>query len=262
MTKRLLDIVRAKDDPPEVAVVFANTGQEDERTLEFVDRCDKHFGFGVVWVEATAQFASSVVDYYTAARNGEPFEAIIAKYGIPNPSFPHCTRELKLRPITGYVRSLGWKAKSYDVAIGIRIDEIDRMRADAAAQRILYPLVKWGVRKQDVVAWWSRQPFDLEVPEHRGNCVTCWKKSYRKLLTIAKDDPGAFRFFDRMERNYPNAGAGVGPRTFFRKHLTAQDILTAAQQPFNRFEDRNGEQMELDLAGGCGESCEVFTDAA
>jgi hypothetical protein len=267
MAKRLLDLVRAKANPPEVAIVFANTGQEDERTLEFVDRCDKTFGFGVVWVEAHVNAGKKgctarVVDYASASRAGEPFEAVIGKYGIPNPSYPHCTRELKMNPIKDYVRGLGWKAGSYDLAIGIRVDEIDRMRADAQQERIIYPLVKWGVRKQDVVSWWQRQPFDLEIPEHRGNCVTCWKKSYRKLLTIARDDPGAFAFFDRMEREYPHAGAGEGPRTFFRKNMTARDILAASAMPFDAFVDRNGEQMEMDLGGGCGESCEVFTDAA
>jgi hypothetical protein len=32
-------------------VVFANTGQEREETLEFVKQCDDHFGFGTVWIE-------------------------------------------------------------------------------------------------------------------------------------------------------------------------------------------------------------------
>ena len=33
-----------KDD--NVLVIFANTGREREETLEFVDKCDKHFNLG------------------------------------------------------------------------------------------------------------------------------------------------------------------------------------------------------------------------
>lgn len=36
----------------EILVVFANTGQENEKTLEFVDKCDLFFGFNTVWLEA------------------------------------------------------------------------------------------------------------------------------------------------------------------------------------------------------------------
>ncbi|BDE26073.1 hypothetical protein OCUAc20_45730 (plasmid) [Acinetobacter baumannii] len=33
-------------------VTFANTGIEHEKTLEFVDKCDKYFNFNTVWLEA------------------------------------------------------------------------------------------------------------------------------------------------------------------------------------------------------------------
>ena len=32
--------------------VFANTGEENEETLEFVEKCSDYFGFNVIWVEA------------------------------------------------------------------------------------------------------------------------------------------------------------------------------------------------------------------
>lgn len=30
--------------------------------------------------------------------------------------------------------------------------------------------------KEDVLNWWKQQPFDLQIPEHLGNCVFCIKR--------------------------------------------------------------------------------------
>src|SRR3990167_6661723 len=74
----------------EMIVVFANTGEENEKTLEFVNKCDKELGFNTVWVEAITNsihgqgIKAKIVTFETASRNGEPFEQMIAKHGIPN----------------------------------------------------------------------------------------------------------------------------------------------------------------------------------
>lgn len=106
MTKLLLDNF---SDQYEFIVTFANTGMEDTRTLDFVNNCDKYFGFSTVWLEADVYHNQrkgtgfKIVTYETASRNAEPFEEVVRKYGIPNPAFPHCTRELKLAPMRAYL---------------------------------------------------------------------------------------------------------------------------------------------------------------
>jgi hypothetical protein len=268
MLRRLLDTVR----DTEVVTMFANTSQEDDRTLEFVDRVDREWGAKVVWLEAIVHDGHGegtthrVVDFATANRAGDVFESAIAKYGIPNKSFPgSCTRELKLRPTTSYLRSIGWGPGTYDTAIGIRADEMDRMDSMAEKKRFIYPLAKSGITKQDVLAFWSAQPFDLQVPEHLGNCTWCWKKSLRKHLTIAIERPEAFDFPRRMEAKYANAGAGEGVRTFFRSHMTVQDIFDKATAPFERFTENRVVQLPLglmDVPDGCSESCEIYVDGS
>ena len=37
----------------EIVFVFANTGLENEQTLEFVQKCDEHFKLNVQWVVAS-----------------------------------------------------------------------------------------------------------------------------------------------------------------------------------------------------------------
>lgn len=258
-------LIEEKAPNQDIVVIFANTGQEHEKTLEFVNKCDKSFAFNVVWVEAVVSEARGVgtsfkvVDFDSASRDGGPFEAFIKKYGIPNRNFPQCTRETKLRPITAYARSIGWCAKTYDTAIGIRSDEIDRVNPKHKDERIIYPLIDMEITKEDVIAFWKSQPFDLEIPEHYGNCVWCWKKSLRKHLTIIREHPEFMDFPRRMMEMYPDAGPGVmdRPRRFFRGSLTVEDLENKAQSDFNVFVDKN-HNYELDAQGSCGESCEVF----
>lgn len=260
MTKLLL---KERDNWKDVIVIFANTGQEDERTLEFVHNCDVSFDFNTVWIEAAVNLEKGkgttfqVVDYETASRDGKPFENVIAKYGIPFTKSPHCTRELKQYPIQAYIRSLGLKKSEYSMAIGIRVDEIDRMSENASANSLIYPLVSHNVTKQDVLNWWRGQPFDLEIPEHYGNCLWCWKKSFRKLFTLLEERPEVFDFPERMEKLYGQRGAiaqKIGKDVkFFRGFKSVQDLKDMASQGYDTFVDKH----YLDISNGCSESCEV-----
>lgn len=44
------------DKYPNVIYVFLNTGKEEEKTLQFVDKCDKEWGLNVIWLEAKIQY--------------------------------------------------------------------------------------------------------------------------------------------------------------------------------------------------------------
>lgn len=283
MSKLILENMRSDYD--EIRCVFANTGQENEETLRFVDQCDKAFGLSVTWVEAeVAQehgqgTRARVVDFVTASRDGAPFEAVIAKYGIPNQNYPHCTRELKGNPIRAYAKSIGWDRGSFDTAIGIRSDEIDRMVPKAREQRLIYPLVsRFPHTKPKVNEFWARQSFRLRLKGYQGNCKWCWKKSLRKHLTIITEDPEAYEFPERMESEHALSGAGVGERVFFRGPRSTADLrrIAATKQFTPATDDAREYQVDLldwlslnpladdDLdACGAGESCEVeFGDAA
>ena len=254
--------------------MFANTGQENEETLQFVDQCDKAFGLNVIWIEAVtpAEWGVGarcrVVTFETADREGRVFEEMIRKHGIPNRAQPLCSKELKSRPIKRWARESGWLPGTYDLAIGIRTDEIDRMSPTAREQRIIYPLVsRFPHTKPQVNEFWTRQPFRLPLKGYQGNCKWCWKKSLRKHLTIISESPEAYAFPERMEAEYPHAGTNKTgePRRFFRDNLSVSDLRTmAAAKGFTPAED-DARQYQTDLLGWldadldqCGsESCEV-----
>lgn len=275
MTKMLLDYFREFEPQREVVVTFANTGQEHEKTLEFVRNCDLAYNFGVIWLEAVVNpergkaTGHKVVNFDTAARRGEPFEAVISKYGIPNKMYNHCTRETKLQPMISYYNSIGWKHGEYSVAIGIRADEMDRVSMNAIKKGAFYPCVDAGITKEDIRTWWAEQHFNLDIPEHLSNCTWCWKKSLRKLMTLSQTNPEVFDFPRRMEREHAMSGGQrrdgsvKEPRRFFRENNTVDSIFAkAAEGNFEPFVDDKfiPFDSDLDVGGSCGESCEVFAD--
>lgn len=277
MTEKLLEKHSKTHD---IRVTFANTGKEAPEALEFVDNCDRlKFGGRVIWLEAVVDpehgkgIRHKVVDFQSAARNGEPFRQVIAKYGIPGPAHPQCSDRLKRQVMESYFESIGWRPTTrnplYDTAIGIRSDEADRMHPNRKELRLIYPLVNWCVRKEHVNKALQSWPFQLGHEEHIGNCVTCWKKTIRKLATVYQERPGEFDFNREMESKYGplKAENEHGERRFFRGYRKVDDIQSIAESPnFTPWSPSLESQLmlfspDLDVpAGPCGsgESCEVY----
>lgn len=267
-----------------IVFVFANTGLENEETLEFVEQCDKYFKLNIQWIEAEVIHEHRKgtkyyhTDYDNASRNGEPFEQVIKKYGIPNQTNPICTRELKAVTIASFGKQW-FNGEKYDTAIGIRVDEIDRINDKAKEKRFIYPLINKDMipsTKPMINFYWKNMPFRLNLKGYQGNCKTCWKKSFKKLYQIAKENPKAFDFMDRMEQEYGNyfppqraekfIAEGKELPTdikFFRNHTSAKQILEESKNwngVVKNDSDVYNYQLEIDLLGG--ESCEVFSECS
>lgn len=290
MTKMLLDHF---SDQYDFIVTFANTGLEHEKTLEFVNNCDKYFGFNTVWLEAVVDpekgkgTTHKIVNFETASRNGEPFHDVIKKYGIPNPSYLHCTRELKLQVMHSYLRSIGINHKDILTAIGIREDETRRVNKKADEVKITYPLIDlFPSDKQDVLNWWSFQKFDLGIEEWDGNCKACYKKSFKKIFKQLDSDQTVLDFHLEMEAKYPRVGNSKEyiktpylddngeqiydendqplvkykrrpDRVFFRGNVSAKQLR---EMWIDHKKNPDYEDLQLWIFdGGCSESCEVYT---
>jgi 3'-phosphoadenosine 5'-phosphosulfate sulfotransferase (PAPS reductase)/FAD synthetase len=198
--------------PPETVVCFANTGKEEEATLRFVDRCSHEWGVPITWVEYRAEAPGyALVDFATASRDGEPFEAIIRKRNyLPNPVTRFCTSELKIRPMHKFVQLAGWE--EWDEFIGIRADEhrrVSKIRArghstETTKETMCMPLAEAGVTVQDVNAFWDSQPFNLELltvngRTLEGNCDLCFLKPPAQRLALIAARPERTQWWIRME---------------------------------------------------------------
>jgi hypothetical protein len=266
---------RLKEEYPDTVFIFANTGQENEETLEFVNECDKAFGLSVVWIEAVINPIKGkgstyrVTNFKDADRTGRIFDEMMGVYGLPNPAFPHCSRETKTVPMTKWAND---NFDSYEMAIGIREDELDRINPNYKEKGLIYPLAfKWPTTKNEINRWWRDMPFRLNLKHYQGNCKWCYKKAFEKLAWIAKETPEVFDFPEAMEDKHrfsgnrdtmPKEGARI-----FRNSMTVKDIRAMsliATEPADESKDYNmsgtndifGFKEDLDMCGS--ESCEAF----
>jgi len=270
MTKMLLDRFSHKY---EFLITFANTGKEHAATLDFVRDCDRFFGFKTVWLEAVVSrekgigTTHKIVTYETASRNAQPYIDVTEKYGVSNVTWQPCTREMKAATMKSYRKSVGFGKSPY--AIGIRIDEPRRVKPGVVKEGVVYPLVDWfPTTKQQIISWWRNQKFDLGrelfppygLPEHLGNCTTCFKKTFRKHSLVWRDCPNEFDFNMDMEARFGMVGPEpdeVKPRKTFRGNISAQEYVLMLQE--NRKTD---EMMFYEAESECGESCELFPTEA
>jgi hypothetical protein len=268
-------------------ITYANTGREHNKTLEFVNHCDLRwqeiYDNKVVWLEAVVHqgrlpCGHKVVDFKTADREGNIFAEMVAKYGLPNGTFLHCTRELKENPIMSYMESLGERKghivngelvkATYETWIGIRADEPRRLKGNRSGkQEKRYPLgdgdingMDFTCSKQDVLDFWEDMPFDLQIPEHQGNCVDCHKKSNKKLALVYKETPKVFNFTAYLDNQYSEVKAQVLdgnliPRKRFRGYKNTKELIASFDLSDHNPKDYSEE------SGGCSESCEAFMDS-
>jgi 3'-phosphoadenosine 5'-phosphosulfate sulfotransferase (PAPS reductase)/FAD synthetase len=205
--------------PAEAKVCFANTGKEDEATLQFVRDCQEHWGVPITWLEYQSADEPSLrfklVNFDTASRDGEPFEAVIRRKSyLPNPVTRFCTVEMKIRTMHRYLRSLGWADgnNEWDQFVGIRADEqrrVAKIRArpspETTKETMCLPLADAGVTVHDVGAFWDSQPFNLGLPTFNGrtlagNCDLCFLKPAAQIQSLIAEKPERAVFWARMER--------------------------------------------------------------
>jgi len=230
--------------PDEAIVCFANTGKEDEATLEFVRDCEANWGVKINWLEfRDNEKKYEVVSFETASRNGEPFETLIKKRNyLPNPVSRFCTVELKVRTIHRYLKDNGWK--EWDSMLGIRADEKRRLakignQDYGKHEEKIAPLGEANITKQDVGDFWKKQPFDLKLPNingvtMHGNCDLCYLKGRSQIFSLIQEKPERAVWWAKME-SLGLASAPNGAR--FRKDRPSYaNMLKFSQEQINMFD--------------------------
>ena len=256
-----------------IVYAMANTSKERVESLDFMDKCDKHYNLNLSWIEAVFHergegVTYKVVDFDNLKTRGEIFEAGIKKLGIPSKINKWCNRDMKVVPLRKFADDVFGK-DNYSIAVGMRVDEMDRVGKSYKENNTFYPLIDNKIDTKARNKFWSEQPIKISIPAYKGNCDMCFEKSNRKLLTIISEEPNLAMWWDRMEKGYSktpiegkpayNSYAENGGMNFYRENLSIQDLVEMAQQPFRKASDEYIYESDLfDLEGDCGSGCQVF----
>jgi 3'-phosphoadenosine 5'-phosphosulfate sulfotransferase (PAPS reductase)/FAD synthetase len=222
--------------PDRAKVVFSNTGREMPETLDFIQEVSARFSVPIVWVEDAKRLGGqpifNVVSHNSAARKGEPFaELIHRKNFLPNQNARFCTEHLKILPARRYLISLGWT--NWTNTLGIRADEAQRVKPspDKRVKR-WFPLHDAGTGKADVLDWWTKQPFDLQVDAGYGNCDGCFLKSEAQLAALCRDHPEKHEWWEAQEKWMADRTLGHGQ---FRRDYSRRAIRWMVENQGNLF---------------------------
>lgn len=228
----LHQILEANGDLPDrVVVCFQNTGREMNETLDFVRETGARWGVHIVWLEyRPSKPFFEQISHNSAARNGEPFEALIRKRGfLPNQQSRFCTTELKIRTAKRYLRSLGWDY--WTNCVGLRADEPSRLKPEGVKLKgdrwsVWQPMANAGVGGRDVAAFWKSQPFDLRLPNVKGNCWLgncdgCFLKSEANVAALAREYPDRAKWWEDMEALASELTSGTAA-TFSKRYSRAE----------------------------------------
>jgi 3'-phosphoadenosine 5'-phosphosulfate sulfotransferase (PAPS reductase)/FAD synthetase len=233
-------------------ILFANTGKEHEKTLEFVERVSQELvktgRQAVVWLEYIRKNdkrksqSFKVVDFATASRKSEPFEAFLEnKRYLPNIATRACTIDLKIKTIERYLKAQKLDLADLDMFIGIRYDEPRRYHKSKGLSQSgwenVMPLFQDKVTKPEILNFWASQAFDLEVPEGLGNCDLCFLKGANKRLSILEHYPEVGNWWAEQEAI---VSKNVGKKATFDKNHSVADLIYRAKTQ-NYFEYDNGD---------------------
>jgi 3'-phosphoadenosine 5'-phosphosulfate sulfotransferase (PAPS reductase)/FAD synthetase len=237
--------------PEGMVVTFANTGKERSETLDFVHEVETRWAVPVTWLEyrySDGSHGYAVVDYATASRAGEPFDALIAvKQFLPNPVMRFCTTELKVRVMKKHMQSLGHEA--WDVVLGLRADEPRRVAnarksADRDRWTNVMPMAAAGHTLADVRGFWRTAPFDLKLEQHEGNCDLCFLKSAEKIAMILRERPDLAAWWIEKESGELVRAKSAANATFRSDRPRYANLLKIVQ-----------EQPVFEFGDGCLEEC-------
>ena len=246
-----------------VDFVFMDTGFEHPATYDFVKHVNTAFGLNLICLRGDFSrplgdgVGFSVVNIKQCKQDFVPFSNMMVKYGVPYIGGMFCTDRMKLQPFKKYCDDKYGKG-NYETWLGIRSDEPKRL---TPKDGIRYLAEISDFEKQDVLDWWKKQYFDLQIDEWLGNCVFCPKKSNLKLAAAQRDEPEIYlQWLDAIYSDSVRVDDKTGHLSKMYRGKQSLESLIAT------FDGSTGEEIKARLrgskstdTGSCSESCEVFS---
>jgi hypothetical protein len=248
-----------------VDFIYMDTGAEHSKTYEFIRNVNREFGLDLVCLRGDFNqplgkgHQYDIVDIENIKPDLEPYRAMVNKYGTPTVASGWCTSRMKEETHDKYCNDVYGKG-NYETWIGIRADEPKRLGGVGKKKSLRYMAEVTDAEKQDVLNYWSKMPFNLNIDEWLGNCVFCFKKSNLKLAAAQRDEPQLYVKWLEMIEDAPdrNKKEGRNSMHMYRKQKTLPELIAV-------FDGSTGDEIKARIRGNkqldtnsCSESCEVF----
>ncbi|MFQ0999740.1 phosphoadenosine phosphosulfate reductase family protein [Gilliamella sp. BG6] len=253
-----------KNQYPDTDFIFMDTGAEHPKTYEFVKNVVKHFDINLTCLRVVVNSelgqgnSYRIISLDELTQDLQPFRDICYKYGTPYIHGAFCTRTMKLEPFTRYCNDKYGK-NNYQTWLGIRADEPRRLK-QKEGYRYLADICDFD--KQDVIDFWKSQPFDLDLPDHLGNCVFCIKKGINKIALATRDEP-------KMAEDFINLINDPNIRVVERRQQENKIMYRGNNSLISimaMYQNHSREDIAATIkgnkgfeSGSCSESCEIFS---
>ena len=198
-------------------VIFCDTGREHLKTYKFINDFEAFENIPIVRLKYS--------------NTDDPFKSMLEKRKykvVPNRVKRICTVELKIKTCRRYLRSLG--LISYENFIGFRYDEPLRVKRKKQMWKKVIdriPLYDDKIDKQMINDYWSKKPYNLEIPSILGNCTLCFMKGKNAIINILSTYPELAEPWINDETEAQKNGK-FGGHTYFTD-ITYKQMLSIAQ---------------------------------
>jgi hypothetical protein len=236
-------IVHIKKLPLEL-VIFANTGEESQETIDTVNnmrlQCAKD---NIEFIEVQSKYGR-LVDYYTKNK------------GIPSLVRRDCTSKFKISPIRQhyrlYIKRFADKLKNIKLKqyIGIAWDEASRMTtSDVAYIDYLYPFCEDKITRKGNVE--ILEQFNFKAS--KSGCTGCFFQSKANWIKLYKENNTEFMRWKKMEEENRHYSRDKNPLYLNGKFSLKQiEDMILNQNNLNKWTKDNDEDLTCkNLHGGC-----------
>lgn len=211
-------------------VIFADTGEETEKTYETVYRmkklCNQH---NIEFVTVKSKYGN-MYDYYYKNK------------AVMSLMRRDCTGKFKISPIRQYLRKKYGKKQHFNMYIGIASDEWTRVReSDVQYITNLYPFVEDSITREGN----KRILKENNITAEKSGCKGCMYQKRVDWLKMCMNDPKEFERHLRLEQN-----CSAYPRVRINPYYTLEDVKKSAkgQLTLTGYEDP---EPTCDVSGSC-----------
>ena len=204
-------------------VIFCDTGREHPKTYKFINDFEANENIPIIRLKW-----NNIENPFTELLKRKNYKI------IPNRVKRFCTDELKIKTSKRYLRTIG--IRKFENFIGFRADEKRRvLNRKFKFKNVIdkFPLYEKGINKKMINDYWSKKPYNLEIPSILGNCTLCFMKGKNAIISILASYPELADEWIKDEEEAQKNGK-FGGHTYFND-VTYKQLKEIAQN--NLFKD-------------------------